>query len=203
MKSRDVVRLFFSTLVVGGISTVCVSFIERWGEYSELLLRGEIRQIFSLLLWFICVGFMFSLVSQMGFFAYLTVHRMGISIFRTIRMWNVVQIILILVAVGDFLFFQSILDVLQTRLEQLSVIVGLVFIAIVVAYIKVGQTNRSAFIPSMFFMIVVTLVEWIPAISADDNGSWLYHMLIPLLICNGYQLLMLYSLQQKSYLIAS
>lgn len=191
MKSRDVVRLFFSTLVVGGMSTVCVSFVERWGEYSELLLRGEVQQILSLLLWFVCVGFMFSLVSQMGFFAYLTVHRLGIGFFRS--MWSEIQVILIIVALGDFLFFQG------NNVEQYWIVLALLGVSIGVAYKKAQQTNKSAFIPSVFFMTVVTLIEWIPAISADDNGRWMYHMLIPLLICNGYQLFMLHYLQQKSY----
>lgn len=200
MKSRDVVRLFFSTLLIGGVSTVVVSLFSRWNEYMGLVRDGEVIQIFSLLLWFLCVGFMFSLVSQMGLFAYLTIHRLGLSFFKSKGLWDIVQVVLILVALGDFLFFQSLL---QSSNNQGITVVGLCIIAILVGYLKVVQTNKAAFVPSIFFMIVVTLIEWIPVIQADNNENWLYNMLVPLLICNGYQLFMLGYQQKKSYPVMS
>jgi len=39
-------------------------------------------------------------------------------------------------------------------------------------------------------MIVVTTIEWFPALRTNEE-SWLYLMLFPLLICNMYQLLIL------------
>ena len=36
------------------------------------------------LLWLFGIGLIFSLVSQMGFFAYLTVHRFGLGIFKSV-----------------------------------------------------------------------------------------------------------------------
>lgn len=196
MKSRHIVRLFFSTLVIGGISTICISFFTRWDEYVGLVQNGEMIQSLSLLIWFCCIGFMFSLVSQMGFFAYLSVHRLGLSFFRSKGLWNIVQVVLIFVAIGDFLYFQSFG---QPIVYQVIIIVGLLIVSSIIAFLKVIQTNKTAFIPSMFFMVVVTLIEWIPAIQAEDNESWLYFMLIPLLVCNGYQLFMLHHLQKKSY----
>lgn len=200
MKSRHIVRLFCSTLVIGGISTICISFFTRWDEYIGLVQNGEVIQLFSLLVWFCCIGFMFSLVSQMGFFAYLSVHRLGLSFFRSKGLWDTVQVVFIFVAIGDFLYFQTFA---QPMGDQVIAIVGLLIISSIIAYLKVIQTNKTAFIPSVFFMVVVTLIEWIPAIQAEDNGSWLYFMLIPLLICNGYQLFMLHHLQKKSYSVPS
>lgn len=194
MKSRYVVRLFFSTLMVGGISTVILSLFMRWSEYIELMEKDDIVQVLSLLLWFTSVGFMFSLVSQMGFFGYLTIHRLGLNFFKSKGLWDMVQVVLICTVIGDFLFFQSIREPLDNHIFLVIVIVGISFI---VAYLKVKQTNKDAFVPSVFFMIVVTLVELIPAIQADNNQNWLIFMLIPLLICNGFQLFMLYHLQGK------
>jgi KinB signaling pathway activation protein len=45
-------------------------------------------------------------------------------------------------------------------------------------------------------MFVVTTIEWVPALRANEE-SWLYLMLIPLLICNAYQLLILHKINSK------
>jgi KinB signaling pathway activation protein len=68
----------------------------------------------------------------------------------------------------------------------------------IVAYIKSKETNKKAFVPALFFMVVVTILEWVPALRINDT-DWLYLMVIPLLLCNSYQLLVLHRLiGQKS-----
>ena len=47
-------------------------------------------------------------------------------------------------------------------------------------------------------MTVVTIIEWVPALRPNDL-NWIYLMLFPLLICNTYQLLILYSLIENSF----
>ena len=47
--------------------------------------------------------------------------------------------------------------------------------------------------PALFFMVVVTILEWVPALRINDT-DWLYLMVIPLLLCNAYQLLILHRL---------
>ena len=68
--------------------------------------------------------------------------------------------------------------------------VFLLIFGAIVACFKVKQTNKQAFIPALFFMTVITVLEWVPVLRTDDD-SWLYFMLFPLLICNVYQLLIL------------
>ncbi|KHF28867.1 hypothetical protein LR68_02251 [Anoxybacillus sp. BCO1] len=58
------------------------------------------------------------------------------------------------------------------------------------------ETNKEAFIPALFFMVVVTVIEWFPVLRINEE-NWLYLMLFPLLICNAYQLLMLHRLLRK------
>jgi KinB signaling pathway activation protein len=65
--------------------------------------------------------------------------------------------------------------------------------SLIVSYIKMKETNKGAFIPALFFMIVVTIVEWVPALRQNDL-SWLILMLVPLFICNAYQLLTLHKI---------
>lgn len=59
------------------------------------------------------------------------------------------------------------------------------------------QANGQSFIPALFFMVVFTVLEWLPVLNSNDEG-WLYFMLFPLLVCNAYQLLVLSKLIERS-----
>ncbi|NNU85050.1 KinB-signaling pathway activation protein [Geobacillus sp. BMUD] len=193
MNSRKWVRLFLSTLLIGGIATAAVGIVFNWEEFGRLLLRLEMVEFMAVFLWHIGVGFIFSVISQAGFFAYLTVHRFGLGIFRSL--WNAVQVVLIMFVLFDLVYFRymafadrgdSIIPYLLTALFILAV-------GLVVAYVKSAQTNKGAFVPALFFMVVVTVIEWFPVLRINDR-DWLYLMLIPLLVCNAYQLLILHKL---------
>lgn len=199
LTSRNWVKLFLSTLLVGGITTSIVGFLVRWKEYESIFINFEILQILSVLFWLIGVGFIFSVISQMGFFAYLTVHRFGLGIFKSL--WNAVQVILIVFVLFDLVYFRY-----KGFAEQGDSIVPYVLLAgfllvvgLVIAAIKAKFTNKQAFIPALFFMVVVTTIEWMPSLRVNE-GSWLYLMIFPLLVCNTYQLLILQKLNENSQL---
>jgi len=192
VNSRNWVRLFLSTLIVGGLSTSIVGFAVRWNEYKELFAGGEVTEILSILTWLIGVGFIFSLISQMGFFAYLTIHRFGIGIFRSLSLWSSVQSVLIVFVLFDLVYFRYrfFAEEGESILSYLLVSIFVLAYGLVVAYLKARSTKKEAFIPALFFIIVITTVEWFPALRTNEE-SWLYLMLFPLLICNTYQLLIL------------
>jgi len=192
VNSRNWVRLFLSTLIVGGLSTSIVGFAVRWNEYKELFAGGEVTEILSILTWLIGVGFIFSLISQMGFFAYLTIHRFGIGIFRSLSLWSSVQSVLIVFVLFDLVYFRYrfFAEEGESMLGYLLVSIFVLAYGLVVAYLKARSTKKEAFIPALFFIIVITTVEWFPALRTNEE-SWLYLMLFPLLICNTYQLLIL------------
>ncbi|MEH7442684.1 KinB-signaling pathway activation protein [Bacillus sp. JJ1122] len=197
MTSRNWVHLFFTTLVVGAVTTGVVGFIVRWDEFQQLLSDFSMMELLSILLWLMGVGLIFSILSQMGFFAYLTVHRFGLGVFKSL--WNAVQVVLIAFVLFDLVYFRfnSFAEKGDNILPYLG-LAGIVLIAgIVTALIKAKQTNKEAFIPALFFMVVVTVIEWVPVLQVNEH-SWLYLMLFPLLICNAYQLLVLHKLNQKS-----
>lgn len=197
MTSRNLVKLFFSTLLVGGVTTGIVGFLIRWGEYQSLFSNFEVLQILSVLFWLFGVGLIFSIISQMGFFAYLTIHRFGLGIFKTL--WNSVQIVLILFVLFDLVYFRYKVFAEQGEsLFSYILIAGFILIVgIVSAAWKVKLTNKQAFIPALFFMVVVTTIEWMPALRVNEE-SWLYLMIYPLVICNAYQLLILQKLNESS-----
>ncbi|WP_453992344.1 KinB-signaling pathway activation protein [Bacillus nitroreducens] len=198
MKSRNWVRLFLSTLLVGAISTIITGFAVKWSEYKDLFLASDFVEILMVVFWLIGVGFIFSIISQMGFFAYLTVHRIGQGLFK--GAWSPAQIVLIAFVLFDLIYFRYQVFAVEGEsiTEYVLVPVGLLVFALIIAYFKRKQTNSKAFLPALFFMFVVTVIEWVPAIRVNDE-SWLYLWIFPLLVCNAYQLLILPKItKQKS-----
>lgn len=196
VSSRHLVRLFFSTLLLGGLSAGIVGFAARWDMYQGLFSSLEFVEIFMTFFWLVGVGLIFSVISQMGFFAYLTIHRFGMGIFKGI--WNPVQIILIGFVLFDLVYLRYITfgkgDSIIPYIGLAALLLG---IGLLVAFLKAKQTNKKTFVPALFFMVVVTTVEWVPVLISNDQ-SWLYFMLVPLLLCNAYQLLILHRINEKS-----
>ena len=197
VNSRNWVRLFLSTLLVGGVSTGIIGFALEWSEYKDLFVSFDIAEILSILFWLFGVGLIFSVISQMGFFAYLTVHRFGLGIFRSALMWNLAQIILIIFVLFDLIYFrfQLFSDGNESITSYILLALYVLVVGVVVALLKKSNTNKEAFIPALFFMIVVTTIEWFPALRVNES-DWLMLMLIPIQICNAYQLLILPKLIQ-------
>lgn len=200
VNSRKWVRLFWTTLVLGGSSTIFIGFILEWDKYNKFFQNFDGKEILIVSFWLLGVGFIFSVISQMGFFAYLTIHRFGLGMFRSPSLWNAIQIFLIAFVLFDFVYLRSVLIANGNASLGVNIFVaGALFVfGAIVAYIKSKETNKKAFVPALFFMIVVTVIEWVPALRINDT-NWLYLMVVPLLLCNAYQVLMLHRLiGQKS-----
>ncbi|RVU60893.1 KINB signaling pathway activation protein [Bacillus thuringiensis] len=199
MNSRKWVRLFFTTLFLGGISTVIIGFVLEWDKYAKFFQNFDGKEILAVSFWLMGVGFIFSVISQMGFFAYLTIHRFGLGMFRSSSLWNIVQLFFIAFVLFDFVYLRSVLIVNgEVSLGNNILVAGVLFMfGAIVAYIKSKETNKKAFVPALFFMVVVTILEWVPALRINDT-DWLYLMVIPLLLCNAYQLLILHRLIGKT-----
>ena len=200
MNSRKWVRLFFTKLFLGGISTVFIGFVLEWDKYAKFFQNFDGKEILAISFWLMGVGFIFSVISQMGFFAYLTIHRFGLGMFRSSSLWNTVQLFFIAFVLFDFVYLRSVLVANgEVSLGNNILVAGMLFVfGAIVAYIKSKETNKKAFVPALFFMVVVTILEWVPALRINDT-DWLYLMVIPLLLCNSYQLLVLHRLiGQKS-----
>ncbi|WP_017754825.1 KinB-signaling pathway activation protein [Calidifontibacillus oryziterrae] len=196
MTSRKWVYLFLTTLLIGGISNIFVGFAVMWDKYAPLFIAVDIVEILSVGIWLLGVGFIFSLISQAGFFAYLTVHRIGLGMFRSL--WSPVQIVLIAFVLFDLVYFryQSFANGEDGIFKYIIPAALLLIYGVIIAYRKMKETNKGAFIPALFFMVAVTIIEWVPALRADDQ-AWLLLMIFPLLICNTWQLLILHKLNDR------
>lgn len=196
MKSRYIVKLFWTTLLIGGAAAGIIGFIVRWSEFSPYFTDFNLGKILSTLAWLFGVGMIFSVISQMGFFAFLTVHQIGLGIFRSYKLWGGVQILFILVALFDVVYFRH--KAFGGSLAPYLIDAAIIFVVgLIVAYAKMKQTNKDTFISTLFFMTVLTIIEWVPVLRVNEE-SWLYLMLFPLLICNTYQILILHKFNRLS-----
>lgn len=197
MNSRKWVYLFLTTLAIGIVSTIIIGFAVEWNKYLQLFMEFDLKEIISVAFWFLGVGLIFSLISQMGFFAYLTVHRFGLGLFKSL--WPPVQILLIIVALFDLVYlrYEAFATANESLFSYIWPAVLLLVYGLIIAAIKMKQTNKKAFVPALFFIIVVTMAEWFPALRVNET-NWLLLMVFPLIICNTWQLLLLHRLTEKS-----
>ena len=91
------------------------------------------------------VGFIFSVISQMGFFAYLTIHRFGLGMFRSSSLWNIVQLFFIAFVLFDFVYLRSVLIANgEVSLGNNILVAGVLFMfGAIVAYIKVRKRIKG------------------------------------------------------------
>jgi KinB signaling pathway activation protein len=199
---RNWVKFFFNALLIGGFVTAVLGLIVRWEFFSQYLEAGETGQFIGALLWMIFLGFTMSVVAQMGFFAYLTVHQFGVNIFKTLTLWNWVQLLIIAVVLFDLIFFRFRLtsEGSGRTLLYLTLLASLVIVSSVTAYFKAKWTKKHTLISALFFMIVITTLEWLPALMVRSGNidTWVTILLFPLLAVNAYQLLMLPKYNKKS-----
>ncbi|HLR09124.1 MAG TPA: KinB-signaling pathway activation protein [Bacillota bacterium] len=193
MNSRKVVGLFFKTLFIGGIAGLVTSFfVNTDGIYTTYLHPFNLKELIGIVLFYTGFGFLSSVVSQTGFFAYLFINRFGLGLFRSF--WPAVQAVLVAFVAFDLVYFPY----KETEGEvsifwYILMSAAIVGYGLVIAKIKAEQTKKRAFIPTLFLMVVMTTIEWVPALRAEGTDyAWL--MIIPLLACNTYQVLILHHL---------
>lgn len=202
MTIRNWVKFFFTALLIGGFVTAVTGLIVRWEFFSQYLSNGEYVQFIGAFLWMIFLGFTMSVVAQMGFFAYLTVHQFGVNIFKTLTLWNWVQLLIITIVLFDLIFFRFQLTSGETgrTVLYLGLLVTLVGVSAVTAYFKAKLTKKHTLISALFFMIVITTLEWLPALMVRSGNidAWVTILLFPLLAVNAYQILVLPKFNKQS-----
>ncbi|MBG9792593.1 KinB signaling pathway activation protein [Paenibacillus dendritiformis] len=183
--------LFWTTLLIGGGITLVMGLSLQiiQGEFQNF--NGPMDGVLNVVQ-LILSGFTVSVYSQMGFFAYLTLNFIAIGLFK--KTWPYIQVALTVIALLDLMFLRMLLadngsqrggDAMNDILLGLAVLA----VALIVGYFKVKATNRTAFIPTLFFMIAITTVETLSALNISGIATW--YVYLPLAACNAYQVLML------------
>ncbi|MFD1172830.1 KinB-signaling pathway activation protein [Oceanobacillus picturae] len=190
MNSRKLVNFFIKTLFLGGLAGLITSFFVMSEQYSSNLTPFNFMELIGLIVFFIGIGLVFSAISQTGFFAYLFINRLGLGLFRSY--WPTVQVLLIAFVVFDLVYFPyKATDGEISMFWYLLMSAALLGYGWFVARIKAQETNKRAFIPALFFMVVMTTLEWIPGLNTEGT-DYAVLMIVTLLVCNTYQLLTLH-----------
>ncbi len=187
MTSSKVVRLFFSTAIVGIITCLFMRFVV--GEIFSLNYIGDVKK-------YIMFGLMFSIVSQMGFFAYLMINYFASGV-RKMGFWPIIQLTVVGIVYFYLVFFRASAYGTENGIYPYLLIPSLLLLAsIAIAFIKVRATNRTAWIPTIFFIFVFTTMEWIPGLQGNNLPTLLL-MVVTLLACNAWQVMRLHELTKK------
>lgn len=190
MTIRNWVIMFWSTLLIGGAAAVAVGLLLALAD-GELQGWNGLEFGYNVLSMTLA-GFMFSILSQMFFFAYMTLNYIARDMFRKPTTWKLIQLFFIITVPFEIYMF-----LWKGTLTKFVLEIGtMLLISLAVAYWKVKMTNFNAFIPSLFFMFVFTLVETAIAIQVSNDEATLL-MASALLACNAWQLLRLHKVIKK------
>lgn len=184
-----------------------------YGSAVTLLLLGSVKLIFP--------GFVFmdeaakgtseigyalfgsvtvSIVCVVGFFAYLVANYYMIGILKNrFKAWNGIQIFFIFLTLADLVFlrYENFARSEESIWRYAGLPIVIVTAAIAVAWWKVKLTNKNVWIPTLFFMIVVTSLELIPAMQANED-EYLLILLGTLVVLNARLILILHKLVNRT-----
>lgn len=187
MTLRKWFYLFWTTLLIGAVTAVIAGLVLQLTD-QQVELGG--KQIGFSMITMILGGATISVLSQMGFFAYLIVRYIVGGIIRKWA-WDIVQVIIIVIVLFDLIYLRYVSSGQQMSWGIYMILpLSLIIVSIGVAWWKVKMTNRSAVIPTLFFMIAVTAIEAIPSLRLDNAASTIF-MMVPLYLCNAWQILIL------------
>lgn len=179
--------LFWSCMAVGAVVTIISGSIMQWTDASFGFMGLEAAGFNALMMGI--VGLLIGAFSQMGFFAYLTLNYIALSVFRKSYLWNALQgytTVFAVAGLGYLLYEQKTNNWFFWVLPLV-----LLLFSLAIGYVKIKQTNRSAFVPTVFLMYFVTFIEAWPALQGETNIAAIIFMVIPLFACNAYQILLL------------
>ncbi|MGG1597632.1 MULTISPECIES: KinB-signaling pathway activation protein [Paenibacillus] len=195
MTIRKWFYLFWTTLLVGAVTAIVTGLVLQFSDQQVALGGKEIG--FSMLTMFLG-GATISVLSQMGFFAYLIIRYLFMGMFRRKWTWDMLQVIIIVIVLFDLVYLRYAQSDGQSAWVGYLVFPVILTIASgIVSWWKARLTNQSAWIPTLFFMIAVTAIEAIPSLRLDNPASTVF-MLVPLFACNAWQILILSKVLQTN-----
>lgn len=173
--------------MIGSLCAVVVGIILQLSD-QQVELGGKIGFSFITML---LGGATISVLSQMGFFAYLIVRFIMMGMIRNKFTWDMLQLLIVLYSLFDLIYLRYAGSEAGEGWASFAILpVTLLVLSIGVAWWKVRLTNRSAWVPTLFFMISVTAMEAVPSLRLNNPASTIF-MMAPLYVCNAWQILIL------------
>ncbi|MFU1798688.1 KinB-signaling pathway activation protein [Paenibacillus azoreducens] len=190
MNLKNWSKLFFKTLLVGAIVSIITGFVLPFSR--ESISFKDVSDVLFYLLILFGFGAMTSVYSQLGFFAYMILNYTATGVFSR-KVWQYIQLVLAVLALLEVMFFRSFVGREHSQTADILLGSGILIIAIIVAYFKAKATNATAWVPTIFFMTAVTIVEMVGGLQINVNNATVF-IVVPLLACNAYQILILHKL---------
>jgi KinB signaling pathway activation protein len=181
-------KLFWQASLVGAIASLLAGIALNFG--SDGISFNGFPDYVAYFIFLFGFGVLASVYSQLGFFAYLILNYMGNGVFSR-RGWQYIQIVLTVLALLELMFFRTFVGGQAAKSSDLILSGIILVVAILTAFAKARLTNPSAWIPTLFFMIAVTIIEIVGGLKINvDSATAL--IVIPLLTCNVFQILILH-----------
>ncbi|MFC0212783.1 KinB-signaling pathway activation protein [Paenibacillus chartarius] len=187
MTLRKWFHLFWTTMLVGALLGIAAGLVLKLTDQNYTILG--LSAVGLNLLYMALIGATISIVSQMGYFSFMIVRYFGMGMIRNARTWDLLQWALIVITLFELVFLRAI-NSEGDWLPFVPLPIILLMVSLAVAYWKMNLTNAKGFLPTLFFMVVVTSLEAIPALR-ENNPFGTFFMVLPLLGCNAWQILIL------------
>jgi KinB signaling pathway activation protein len=190
---RNWLRLFWTTLLAGTTASLAAGtlLIVLFDDFSlmELSQPGLNWQTAAFI---VLSGSTISVISHVGFFSYLIVRDIFLGFLRSMRLWEVVQLIFVAVAFEMLVYIRYSLyaEANEGWWGYMLLPAAILAVSVAVAAWKWKLTAGRAFIPTLFFMFVATVLEAVPAMKYNSISSIIF-MLVPLLASNAWQIIIL------------
>ncbi|MRG28614.1 hypothetical protein GIJ05_10660 [Laceyella tengchongensis] len=177
---------FWSTLALGGVTALVLAFVLEILVGQKMF--GDITQ--QLLL-----SLTLAAVAELGFFAYLVFNFLAKGLIRNKLGYDVTMLVLTVIILGNLVYLNAVKFSGESFWLHLLIPFIILLTALIVAKLKEKSTNVSAYIPTLFFMVVATILEAIPSINSKAGEIPLliiFHSVVVLLVCNAWQILQLH-----------
>lgn len=187
MNLRKWMKLFGTTILIGALAAmltgVCMQLTDP--DFRNIATDGWLYNILMMSL----IGLTFGAFAHMGFFAYLMLNYISRSIFKRPYTWVALQGFIALFVLIEIAYwtYDSNFPSYTFWLVPLLLLVT----SVIVTWRKTRETSSGAWIPTLFFLIAITVLEGIPAFRTGEMSSLIFQM-IPLFICNTYQIMQLH-----------
>jgi KinB signaling pathway activation protein len=189
---RKWMNLFGKTILLGAvvaaITGICMMLTDQDFPITET--KGWLFNIGMMSL----LGLTFGAFAHMGFFAYLMLNYIARGIFKRPYIWVSVQGFLAVVVLIEIAYWTY--DTNFPTYAFWAVPLVLLGASVLIAWKKAHETTSGAWIPTLFFLVAITSIEAVPAFRTGAILS-LILQIVPLFVCNAYQLLSLHKILEK------
>ncbi|WEK53773.1 MAG: KinB-signaling pathway activation protein [Candidatus Cohnella colombiensis] len=187
MNLRKWMKLFLMSIMIGALASAVTGIVMMLTD-QEFQVTGTSGWLFNIAMMAL-IGLTFGAFSHMGFFAYLMLNYIARSIIKRPYIWLSLQAFVAVFALAEIGYwtFESEFPTYVYWAVPLVLLV----VSTLVAWRKTSETSSGAWIPTLFFLIVVTTVESVPAFRTGSISSLIFQM-VPLFVCNAYQIMQLH-----------